>query len=177
MVPSFGYKSRLSTCRAFGFIRKGKITDGAHYDGKMLRDVVTKDNTASDVWADIATNQNPIKTVPTGAILLNSPLALTSEGSWRDRASDGDLNPNDSLEIEMRLSRDERYAFYPTPCQLSLLSYDHEVAYILLDLLRSVASRGGVRGYDGSTHLATWAKLKAERSFYRLILFSQRERE
>lgn len=53
-IPSFGYKSTVSICRAFGFIRKGKTTDGARYDGRMLRDVVTQDNTASDVWADTA---------------------------------------------------------------------------------------------------------------------------
>ncbi|HEX4828615.1 MAG TPA: IS5 family transposase [Xanthobacteraceae bacterium] len=53
-IPSFGYKSTISICRAFGFIRKGKVTDGARYDGRMLRDVVTSDNTASDVWGDTA---------------------------------------------------------------------------------------------------------------------------
>lgn len=53
-IPSFGYKSSISICRAFGFIRKCKVTDGAHFDGRMLRDVVTNDNTASDVWADTA---------------------------------------------------------------------------------------------------------------------------
>ena len=53
-IPSFGYKSSISICRAFGFIRKCKVTDGARYDGRMLRDVVTNDNTASDVWADTA---------------------------------------------------------------------------------------------------------------------------
>jgi transposase, IS5 family len=53
-IPSFGYKSTVSICRRFGFIRKGKVTDGARHDGRMLRDVVTKDNTASDVWADTA---------------------------------------------------------------------------------------------------------------------------
>jgi IS5 family transposase len=53
-IPAFGYKSSVSICRTFGFIRKGKVTDAARFDGKMLRDVVTKDNTASDVWADTA---------------------------------------------------------------------------------------------------------------------------
>lgn len=53
-IPSFGYKSSVSICRTFGFIRKGKTTDGARFDGRMLRDVVTKDNTSSDVWADTA---------------------------------------------------------------------------------------------------------------------------
>ncbi|GAA4776819.1 hypothetical protein GCM10023219_25740 [Stakelama sediminis] len=53
-IPSFGYNSSISICRVFGFIRKGKVTDGARYDGRMLRDVVSEDNTASDVWADTA---------------------------------------------------------------------------------------------------------------------------
>ena len=53
-IPSFGYKSSISICRTFGFIRKCKVTDGARFDGRMLRDVVTSDNTASDVWADTA---------------------------------------------------------------------------------------------------------------------------
>lgn len=53
-MPSFGYKSTVSICRRFGLIRKGKVTDGARYDGRMLRVVVTGDNTASDVWADTA---------------------------------------------------------------------------------------------------------------------------
>ena len=53
-IPSFGYKSSIAICRTFGFIRKGKITDAARFDGRMLRDVVTNDNTGSDVWADTA---------------------------------------------------------------------------------------------------------------------------
>ena len=64
-IPSFGYKSTVSICRAFGFIRKGKTTDGARYDGRMLRDVVTQDNTASDVWAD-------------GSVLADPPDRLRS---------------------------------------------------------------------------------------------------
>jgi transposase, IS5 family len=53
-IPSFGYTSSVSICRTFGFIRKYKVTDAARFDGRMLRDVVTSDNTASDVWADTA---------------------------------------------------------------------------------------------------------------------------
>ncbi len=40
-IPSFGYKSSIAICRRYGFIRKGKVTDGARFDGRMLRDVVT----------------------------------------------------------------------------------------------------------------------------------------
>ena len=50
-IPSFGYKSSIAICGRHGFIRRGKVTDGARFDGRMLRDVVTNDNTASDVWA------------------------------------------------------------------------------------------------------------------------------
>ena len=53
-IPSFGYKSSIANCRRYGFIRRGKVTDGARFDGRMLRGVVTSDNTASDVWADTA---------------------------------------------------------------------------------------------------------------------------
>jgi transposase len=53
-IPSFGYKSSIAICRRYGFIRRGKVTDGARFDGRMLRDVVTNDNTASGVWADTA---------------------------------------------------------------------------------------------------------------------------
>ena len=53
-IPCFGYRNSISICRVFGFIRQSKTTDGARFDGRMLRDVVTRDNTASDVWADTA---------------------------------------------------------------------------------------------------------------------------
>lgn len=69
-IPSLGYKSSISICRAFGFIRKGKVTDGARYDGRMLRDVVSEDNTASDVWADTAyrsqSNERWLEQISTG---------------------------------------------------------------------------------------------------------------
>lgn len=53
-VPSVGCKSTISICRSFGFIRKGKVTESATFEVRMLRDVVTTDNTALDVWADTA---------------------------------------------------------------------------------------------------------------------------
>jgi transposase len=36
-IPSFGYKSSISICRAFGFIRKRKVTDGARFEGACSR--------------------------------------------------------------------------------------------------------------------------------------------
>lgn len=66
-IPSFGYKSSIAICRRYGFIRRGKVTDAARFDGRMLRDVVTSDNTASDVWADTAyrsrSNEAWLKTI------------------------------------------------------------------------------------------------------------------
>lgn len=53
-IPTFGYKNSIAIDRVFGFIRTSKTTDAARFDGRMLRDVVTRDNTASDVWADTA---------------------------------------------------------------------------------------------------------------------------
>jgi IS5 family transposase len=51
---SFGYKSSIAICRTFDFIRKGKFIDAAGFDGRMLLDVVTNENAASDVWVDTA---------------------------------------------------------------------------------------------------------------------------
>jgi IS5 family transposase len=53
-IPSFGYHSSIAICRRYGFIRRGKVTDGARFYGRMLRDAVTNANTASDVRADTA---------------------------------------------------------------------------------------------------------------------------
>lgn len=53
-IPVFGYKNPIDIDRAHGFIRGFQVTDAAAHDGKMLRELVTTDNTASDVWADTA---------------------------------------------------------------------------------------------------------------------------
>lgn len=39
---------------SFGFIRKAGVTHGARHDGSQLREVVTTNNTASDLWTDTA---------------------------------------------------------------------------------------------------------------------------
>jgi len=53
-IPSFGYKNHIAIDQRCGFIRKSVVTHGARHDGSQLREVVTTDNTASDVWADTA---------------------------------------------------------------------------------------------------------------------------
>ena len=53
-VPVFGYKSHISIDRRFGFIRESAVTAASAADGRQLRRVVSRENTASDVWADSA---------------------------------------------------------------------------------------------------------------------------
>lgn len=53
-IPSYGYKNHIAIDQRFGFIRTSVVTHGARHDGSQLREVVTTDNTASDVWADTA---------------------------------------------------------------------------------------------------------------------------
>lgn len=50
----FGYKNHACIDRAHGFIRGWTVTSASAHDGAQLRNVVTKDNTASTVWADSA---------------------------------------------------------------------------------------------------------------------------
>ncbi|WP_280955363.1 transposase [Cohaesibacter haloalkalitolerans] len=53
-LPVFGYKSHISIDRKFGLIRGSTVTSAADADGRQLKHVLRKDNTASDVWADSA---------------------------------------------------------------------------------------------------------------------------
>lgn len=50
----FGYKNHAGIDKAHGFIRGWTVTSASAHDGAQLRNVVTKDNTASTVWADTA---------------------------------------------------------------------------------------------------------------------------
>lgn len=52
--PVFGYKSHIAIDRRYGFIRECTVTSAAEADGRMLRRLVTTDNTSSEVWADTA---------------------------------------------------------------------------------------------------------------------------
>jgi len=53
-IPAFGYKNHVSIDRHHGLIRKWTASDAAAYDGARLADVLDKENTASEVWADTA---------------------------------------------------------------------------------------------------------------------------
>lgn len=53
-IPAFGYKNHVSTDRRHGLIRKWVVTSASAHDGARLSDLLDKNNTASDVWADTA---------------------------------------------------------------------------------------------------------------------------
>ena len=53
-IPTFGYKSHIVINRRYGFIRESAVTAASDSDGRMLRKILTTDNTSSDVWADSA---------------------------------------------------------------------------------------------------------------------------
>ena len=53
-VPVFGYKSHMAIDRRFGFIRTAAVTTASAADGRMLKRLVTTENTSSEVWADSA---------------------------------------------------------------------------------------------------------------------------
>lgn len=53
-TPVFGYKSQFSINRRHGFIRAAAVTSASHPDGRMLRQVIDRENTGSEVWADSA---------------------------------------------------------------------------------------------------------------------------
>ncbi|GBQ08660.1 transposase [Acetobacter cerevisiae DSM 14362] len=51
---TLGYKSHISIDRRFGFIRGMAVTSASAADGRLLRLVVSTNNTSSEVWADSA---------------------------------------------------------------------------------------------------------------------------
>ncbi|MBV0914228.1 IS5 family transposase [Anianabacter salinae] len=53
-LPVFGYKSHISIDRRFGFIRESAVTSAAAPDGRMLRQLLSDENTSMEVWADSA---------------------------------------------------------------------------------------------------------------------------
>ena len=53
-LPVFGYKSHISIDRRFGFIRSMAVTSASAPDGRLLKHVVSSDNTSGEVWADSA---------------------------------------------------------------------------------------------------------------------------
>ena len=73
-VPAFGYKNHVGIDRRHGLIRTWTATDAARHDGAQLPNLVSKANTASDVWADTAYRSRPTRgTSPRTASLAHPP--------------------------------------------------------------------------------------------------------
>lgn len=53
-IPMFGYKNHIGIDRAHGLIRTWDASAANAHDGARLPDLVSRDNTASGVWADTA---------------------------------------------------------------------------------------------------------------------------
>lgn len=53
-IPMFGYKNHIGIDKAHGLIRTWAASAANAHDGARLPDLVSKDNTASGVWADTA---------------------------------------------------------------------------------------------------------------------------
>lgn len=51
-IPAFGYKNHISMDKRYGFIQKPQTTDASRYDGKILPQLLDKENTCSKVWGD-----------------------------------------------------------------------------------------------------------------------------
>lgn len=53
-IPAFGYKNHLGIDRRHRLIRRWAVTDAARHDGALLPELIDRNNTAGDVWADTA---------------------------------------------------------------------------------------------------------------------------
>ena len=53
-IPMFGYKNHIGIDRAHGLIRTWVASAANAHDGARLADLISRDNTASGVWADTA---------------------------------------------------------------------------------------------------------------------------
>ena len=53
-VPHYGYKNHLSMDRRHGLIRTWQVSHAAAPDGRRLKVLLDRENTASGVWADTA---------------------------------------------------------------------------------------------------------------------------
>jgi IS5 family transposase len=53
-IPHYGYKNHIATDRRHGLIRSWDVSHAAANDGKRLKGLLSRENTASPVWADTA---------------------------------------------------------------------------------------------------------------------------
>ena len=70
-VPAFGYKNHIGIDRRHGLIRTWAATDAARYDGAQLPNLISKRNTASDLWADTASRSKANERLLAGHALVS----------------------------------------------------------------------------------------------------------
>jgi IS5 family transposase len=68
-VPTFGYKNHVGIDRRHRLIRRWTVTDAARHDGALLPELIDRNNTASDVWADTAYRSKANETFLAGRAL------------------------------------------------------------------------------------------------------------
>jgi hypothetical protein len=78
-VPAFGYKNHIGIDhvgidRRHRLIRRWRVTDAARHDGALLSELIDRNNTAGDVWADTA-----YRSQANEALLAGRPPAALAE--------------------------------------------------------------------------------------------------
>jgi transposase, IS5 family len=53
-IPAFGYKNHIGIDRRHRLVRRWAVTDAARHDGALLPELIDRNNTAGDIWADTA---------------------------------------------------------------------------------------------------------------------------
>lgn len=57
----YGYKNHINVDRRHKLVRRYRVTDAAVHDSQVMGDILDRDNTASDVWADSAYRSSEIE--------------------------------------------------------------------------------------------------------------------
>lgn len=86
-TPVFGYKTHIAIDRRYGFIRESAVTSASAADGRMLRNLVTTDNTSSKVWADSAYRSQRNETWLAGKMLTSRIHRRKSAGKPMPKAT------------------------------------------------------------------------------------------
>tara|TARA_R110002124_G_scaffold274973_1_gene445111 strand:+ start:11309 stop:11551 length:243 start_codon:yes stop_codon:yes gene_type:complete len=74
-IPVFGYRNHISIDRRSGFIRAAAVTSASHPDGRMLRQVIDRENMGSEFWADSAYRLQSNEAWLADRILISRTLA------------------------------------------------------------------------------------------------------
>ncbi len=91
-IPAFGYKNHIGIDRRHGLIRSWTTTDASRHDGALLPELIDKDNTASEVWADTAYRSQANERFLAGRLLRSQIHRKKPKGRpmpWRTARANG----------------------------------------------------------------------------------------